>query len=147
MLATLSVAVSSCALADGYAFLNVGHSGGESAFELNRIERITFDAGFMVVSLTGGAEQRLELSGLQKMFFSATGSQGIDDAGAGDDKIGIGGGELRLRLEAGEKAYIYNMKGEVVHTANRSGVFRLDNLQKGVYIVRLGSVTKKVLTK
>ena len=39
------------------------------------------------------------------------------------------------------------MKGEMVYTTNRSGVFQIDNLKKGVYIIRVGNAAKKVMTK
>ena len=66
---------------------------------------------------------------------------------ADEEKIKISDGQLRLQLEDNEKAYIYNMKGEMVFVTNRSGSFQIDNLRKGIYIVRVGNTTKKVMTK
>lgn len=141
------LAMSTPVMADDFSFLNISQEGGETSFQVSQIERITFDSGYMIVHLTGGTTQKLELSGLQKMIFSATGSQGIGSIATEGNKMHIADGQLRFQLEENEKAYIYNMKGEMVYTANRSGVFQLDNLKKGVYIVRVGNATKKVMTK
>lgn len=147
ILAAVFLALSTQAMADEYSFLNISQQGSEASFQVSQIERITFDSGSMIVHLTDGSTQSLELSGLQKMSFSATGSMGIGNIAIGENKIHVGDGQLRLQLDGGEKAYIYDMKGEMVYTTNRSGIFQLDNLRKGVYIIRVGNVTKKVMTK
>jgi hypothetical protein len=147
IIAAAVLAVSAQAMADNYSFLNISQNVGEASFQVSQIERITFDSGKMIVHLTDGSTQELETSSLQKMVFSATGSQGIGTIAFDENKIHIDDGQLRLQLDEGEKAFIYNMKGEMVYTTNRSGVFQLDNLKKGVYIIRVGNVTKKVMTK
>lgn len=62
-------------------------------------------------------------------------------------KIKYDGRCLRLYVDEGERATIYNMKGEVVFTTNRSGEFQFDNLHKGLFIVRVGDQIKKILSK
>ena len=146
-MAAVALAVSLQVTADNYSFLNISQNGGETSFQVSQIERITFDSNNMIVHLTDGTTQQLELSGLQKMIFSDTDSQGLGTIAFDENKIRVGDGQLRLQLDGGEKAYIYNMKGEMVYTTNRSGVFQIDNLKKGVYIIRVGNAAKKVMTK
>ena len=74
-------------------------------------------------------------------------SQGIGDMDTDGQKMRLSGGQLFLQLDNGEKAYIYNMRGEKVYATNRSGVVNIDNMRKGIYIVRVGNVTRKVMTK
>lgn len=144
MAAMLTVGMS--AMADNYAYLTVGQEDGETSIEVSQISKITFDASNMIVHLSNGSQQELPLSSLSRMFFSET-SQGISLLQAGQEKIRCEGGCLRLQLADGEKAYIYNMKGEMVYTANRSTEVTLDNLHKGVYIVRVGTETKKIMSR
>ena len=77
---------------------------------------------------------------------SPTDTQGIGAISADEQKIRFDGGYLRLQLDEGEKAMIYNMKGELVYATNRSGVVQACNLKKGMYIVRAGNVTKKIIS-
>ena len=135
------------ALADNYAFLNISDNNGETSFELNQISRITFDASNMVVHLSDGSQQQLPLIGLKRMFFSETGTQNTTSIAFLGQKINVGDGQLRLQLDEGERAMVYNMKGSLVYTTNHSGTLQLDNMPKGVYIIRVGNVTKKIMTK
>ena len=134
------------AMADDYAFLNISGEGGENSFRLSQIGKITFGTTDMTVHLTDGSQQQLPLAGLEKMFFSETSSQGVTTT-FGLQKISIGDGMLRLQLDEGENAYIYNAGGRLVYSTNRSGTVQIDNLGKGVYIVRVGNAVKKVMTK
>lgn len=135
------------AMADNYAYLTIGQDGGETSIEVSQISKITFDTSNMIVHLSNGSQQEVSLSSLSKMFFSETGSQGITMMQAGQEKIKYEDGCLRLQLADGERAYIYNLKGEMVYTANRSTEVTLDNLHKGVYIVRVGNETKKIMSR
>ena len=141
------LAVGMNAMADNYAYLTVGQDGGETSIEVSQISKITFDASNMIVHLSNGSQQELPLSSLSRMFFSETASQGISLMQAGQEKIKYEGGSLRLLLADGEKATIYNMKGEAVYTTNRSSEVTLDNLHKGIYIVRVGNETKKIMSR
>ena len=135
------------ASAASFAFLSVEQEGEASSFEVSQISKITFDESDMVLHLSNGNEQRLPLNTLQKMFFSEQGIEAVGTVVADEEKIRISDGQLRLQLGDNEKAVIYNMKGELVYVTNRSGSFQIDNLRKGVYIVRVGNTTKKVMTK
>jgi hypothetical protein len=134
------------AMADNYAYLTVGQDEGETSVEVSQVDKITFDASNMVIHLSDGNEQSLPLGSLSRMFFSET-SQGIFALQTSRDKIKYEDGCLRLQLADGERAVIYNMKGEMVYTTNRSTEVTLDNLHKGVYIVRVGNETKKIMSR
>ena len=66
---------SASAVADSYQYLTVSGSGGETSFSVSSIKKITFDTADMVLHLSDGTEQRLALSGLEKMFFASSPSR------------------------------------------------------------------------
>lgn len=146
LVASLLLAVgTSATLADDYQYLTIAQTDGETSYTVSSIQKITFDASNMVLHLTDGTEQSLPLSGLSKMFFSKEGT-GIGLTPM-QSKMHFSGGVLRTNIAAGESLTIYNMKGEKVFSTNESGTFDLTTLTKGVYIVKVGTETKKVVNK
>jgi predicted polyphosphate/ATP-dependent NAD kinase len=147
LIAALLLATGSItALADDYQYLTISGSGSENSFSVSKIQKITFEASNMVLVMTDGTEQRLPLAGLEKMFF-ATSPSGIATVSTTQSKMQFSNGVLRATVAAGETIAVYNMKGEKVFSANESGSYDLSNLQRGVYIVKVGSETRKVVNK
>ena len=140
------VMCSASALADSYQYLTVSGSGSETSFSVSSIKKITFDATDMVLHLSDGTEQRLALSGLEKMFFAGSPSA-IAAVSNSEPKTHFAGGVLRATLEPGETVMLFNMKGEKVFSANESGSFDLGGLSRGVYIVKVGKETRKIINK
>ena len=147
IIAALMLVLSTTALADNFAYLTIDQTGGEASFEISQISKITFDADNMILHLTDGTQQQLPLASLTKMFFSDKGGQGIATISSDNAKIRVENGRLYLKLAEGERAVVYNTKGEQVFAADRSSNFELGGLQKGVYIVRVGDQVKKVTSK
>jgi hypothetical protein len=144
---TILIALSTSAMADDHGYLNFSQVDGESSFHVGEISKMTFDDTNLIILTTDGSEQRLPLSGLQKMYFSENASQGIGTTETAANKISFGDGQLRLQLAEGEKATIYNMRGEQIFTANRSMTIDTGNLRQGVYIVRVGTIVKKFMSR
>lgn len=134
------------AQADDYKYLTLSQSNDEMSFEVTNISKITFDATNMVLHLADGNTQALPLSGLSKMFFTSTPS-GIADVAATKSKIQFSDGMLRATVAPGESLTLFNMKGEQVFSSNETGTFDLNTLTKGVYIVKVGKETRKVINK
>ena len=80
------------------------------------------------------------------MFFAAT-SSGIAEVDATKSKIQFSDGMLRATVAPGENLTLYNMKGEQVFSSSETGSFDLKTLTKGVYIVKVGKETRKVINK
>ena len=138
---------STAALADNYQYLIVNGSDTESTFTVSNIQKITFDATDMVFHLSDGSQQRLALAGLQKMFFSNT-PTGIAAVSQSRSNFQIVGGQLRAAVAAGERITIYNVKGvPVFSSTDADASFDLTTLVKGVYIVKMGDETQKVVNK
>ena len=142
-LMALTMMSASFSMADDYAFLTVSQTEGDTHFEVSHIEKITFDKKDMIVSLTGGHEQRLALEGLSKMFFN-DGTLGVTAPTATPSRIRLENGVLKVDVVPGEQVTLYNIKGEVVLHATHSIAYNVSRLPEGVYIVRAGNETKKV---
>ena len=134
------------ASADDYKYLTVDQNSGEVSFEVSNITKITFDATNMVLHLADGKTQQLPLAGPSRMFFAAT-SSGIAEVDATKSKIQFSDGMLRATVAPGENLTLYNMKGEQVFSSSETGTFDLKTLTKGVYIVKVGKETRKVINK
>ena len=124
---------SASAVADSYQYLTVSGSGGETSFSVSSIKKITFDTADMVLHL-------------EKMFFASS-SSAIAAVSNSEPKTRFAGGVLRAALEPGETVTLYNMKGEKVFSANESGSYDLGGLSRGVYIVKVGKETRKIINK
>ena len=145
----LSALLAVCALsaqADNYQYLTVSGTDGDTSFAVSSIQRITFTATTMELHMTDGRQESLPLSSLSRMFFTAE-SLGIAPLTPTQSKLHFAGGVLRADLGAGERVTLYSMKGEQVFTTNVSGTYDLTRLTKGVYIVKVGNETKKVINK
>lgn len=131
------------ALADNYKYLTITQDNSDTSINVTSIDKITFDESNMVIHLTDGNTQTLPLSNLQRMFFSNT--SGI--MSVTQSRMHFSGGILQADITAGERIEIFDMRGQMVFSANKSGSFDLTTLTKGVYIVKLGSETRKVINK
>jgi hypothetical protein len=146
IIAAVLLACSTNAIADNYTYLTISGTDNETNFAVSDIQTITFDNTDMILKLTNGTTQRLPLSGLSKMFFTADPS-GITTVEGAKSKIDINGGVLRANVAEGERITIYNLKGEAVYTSNADATVDLKTLVKGVYIVKVGQEAIKVMNR
>ncbi|MCI6619482.1 MAG: T9SS type A sorting domain-containing protein [Prevotella sp.] len=110
--------------AEGYSFLNVAKVTGESEGNaLSDFTKITFTGGQMHL-LNGASEVKTyDLSSLSKMWLSTT--SGIRNI---------------QTTETDRPAEIYLMSGKRVNAG-------LNNLPKGVYIIKEGNVARKLIRR
>lgn len=146
IIASAMLAVCSVAMADDYKYLTIGQYDGESSYSVSSIQKITFDTSNMILHLTDGTTASLPLSSLSKMFFSATSSD-IATVGAARSDVQFSHGMLRADISRGESVSVYNMSGHKVFSTNESGIFDLSNLSRGVYIIRVGDDSRKVINR
>ncbi|WP_027455952.1 T9SS type A sorting domain-containing protein [Xylanibacter brevis] len=146
LITALLLTVSTQMMADNFAYLTVSQDGAASNFEVSKINKITFDASDMILSMTDGTTQRLPLSGLSKMFFSAGDLTSITSQNMAS-KFELRDGVLRIEIAKGERCTIYDLKGEEIFKANESVTLSANSLKKGVYLVKIGNEVKKILNK
>ena len=115
----LMLAASTVAVADNYAYLTIDQNNEESSISLNEISRITFDSNNMIIHMANGTKAELPLASLSKMFFTEK------------DITGIFAAQTVKTVTASSPETQINLSG----------------LTKGVYIVRVGKQSKKVMNK
>ncbi len=147
LLLTIGVAVQ----ADDYAYLTIEQKGGTNSVSISNIKNITFDETNMLINLTDGTQQQLPLAGLSKMFFSneGTGIQAVGNTGS-QASFMLKDGVLRVAGASGAVISLFDSNGRLVRsvTAREAQTeVSLSGLNKGVYIVKVGAQTKKMLNK
>lgn len=147
---SLLLAVSATAVADEYAYLTISQDGSETSIAVSSIDHITFDSSNMVLHLTNGTEQKMPLSNLSKMFFTENGTNGIATISGNQSNISLKDGVLYVKNVPGSTVTVYNTGGQIVRkvTARETETeVNLSGLIKGVYIVKVGTETKKIMNK
>ena len=144
LIATLLIAAGTTVAADNFQYLTVSTQDSETSFELSQISKITFSETNMILTLSNGNTQELPLAQLQKMFFTDNASA-ISTTGTSKSKVTMNGGTVYIDVADGERVTIYNIGGtEVLST---TFTMSTSALPKGVYIIRMGNETKKILNK
>ena len=144
LIATLLIAAGTTVAADNFQYLTVSTQDSETSFELSQISKITFSETNMILTLSNGNTQELPLAQLQKMFFTDNASA-ISTIGTSKSKVTMNGGTVYIDVADGERVTIYNIGGtEVLST---TFTMSTSALPKGVYIIRMGNETKKILNK
>ncbi len=138
------IAAGSAASADNFQYLTVSTQDSETSYELSQISKITFSEANMILTLSNGTTQELPLAQLQKMFFSDDASS-IASMGSAKSKVTMNGGTVYIDVADGERVTIYNIGGtELLSTTSTMST---SSLPRGVYIIRMGNETKKLLNK
>lgn len=146
----LMLAASTVAVADNYAYLTIDQNNEESSISLSEISRITFDSNNMIIHMANGTKAELPLASLSKMSFTEKDITGIFAAKNGESQVKLVGGTIYVNAPVGAIVTLYNMGGQTVKTVTASSPetqINLSGLTKGVYIVRVGKQSKKVMNK
>ena len=107
---------------------------------LRPLERCLVPTGLHIALPEGYEAQIRPRSGLAL-------NSGIAEVETTKSKIQFSDGMLRATVAPGESLTLYNMKGEQVFSSSETGTFDLKTLTKGVYIVKVGKETRKVINK
>lgn len=137
------------ATADDYAYLTIDQTQGASNYAISGIGKITFEANDMVIHLTDGTEARLPLSGVSKMFFTKDATS-IGTIGQEQSRFAIKDGMLHVTAPQGTMVTIYDLEGKTIRTITTKDTeteVNMNNMGKGVYIVKAGKDAKKVMNK
>lgn len=149
-LLALFAGLSTAAMADDYAYLTVEQQDGQTSFSVSEISTITFDAAYMNVKLSDGTTQQLPLSALSKMYFSDNGLSAISPASVRETQIRLLNGVVHVTAQPGTPITLYNIGGQVVQQMTAQGddtQMNVGTLRQGVYIVKVGTTTKKIMNR
>jgi len=132
----LIAACAMAALADDYNYLTVVQGGQTTyGFELRKVKKITFDNDKLTVNTIDGKETDVLLSTLQRLAFTSSLPVGIQSAEAPASRQPI---------------YIYNVSGQVIRHfdgTSEQGKLNLSDLPQGIYIIKQGTETRKILKR
>ena len=133
---TLIAACALTAWADDYNYLTVIQDGQTTyGFELRKVKKITFDNDQLTVKTIDGKESSAVLSTLQRLAFSASLPVGIQSTVVSTTRQPI---------------YIYNVSGQMIRHfdgTSEQGKLNLSDLPQGIYIVKQGTETCKILKR
>lgn len=128
-----------CALtvwADDYNYLTFIQDGQTTyGFDLRKVKKITFDNDQLTVKTIDGKETDVVLSTLQRLSFTASLPVGIQRTEASTSRQPI---------------YIYNVSGQMIRHldgTSEQGKLNLSDLPQGIYIVKQGTETRKILKR
>ena len=147
LLFAMVIAIASPAQADNYGYLTVAANGSDTNYELSGISKITFDETNMILWNGGTKTAEIPLASLDKMFFSGT--SGITTVTGSTATMRLNDGILRVTAPTGSRITLYNIKGQLLKEVTASGEETEVNLRglltKGVYIVKVGNETRKLM--
>lgn len=134
--------------AQTYSFLTVKTADGrEKSLSLDGL-KLTFDNGTLQ-AVNSAESASFSLSSLASMYFavSATGIQAVTSDAAAST---IDAGRLTVDAPAGTPVKVYTVSGQLVgsYTKTTNGAEQLGStLPHGVYVVRAGNSTSKLLAR
>ncbi len=128
-----------CALttwADDYNYLTFIQDGQTTyGFELRKVKKITFDNDKLTVNSIDGKETDVLLSTLQRLAFTSSLPVGIQSA---------------VASTARQPIYIYNVSGQMIRHfdgTSEQGKLNLSDLPQGIYLLKQGTETRKILKR
>jgi len=148
-LTTVMLAMCLSSWADSYAYLTVNSDdSGSSSYAVADISKMTFESSNLVIWKSDTRLAELPLSGLDRMFFSAT--SGIQSLSALSSQIHHEGGKLRITAPRGTRIALYDISGKLIKAVTASAEeteLNLSGLRRGAYIVKAGDQSRKILGK
>ena len=121
--AALFCTLSLTAMADDYT-LYVETATAKLSYDFNDLQRITFNEGQMVIATKNGEANSVDISTISRVYFDSE-ATGIEDKAV-------------INQQDGETA-IYDLAGRKLTD--------LQNLPNGIYVVKEGGKTRKIVKK
>lgn len=122
-------------------------TGDETSWALSDVRKITFSNGNVVVTATDGTSSTFAMSEVSKLNFQ-TSPTAINSLQT-ESSVRFNGDNLQVSASEGTAVDVYSPTGTLVGKASvdGSGQVSLSNLPKGVYMVKVGGKTSKVLKR
>lgn len=122
-------------------------SGDETSWAVSEVQKITFSGSNVIVTATDGTSATFAMSDVSKLNFQ-TSPTAINSLQV-ESPVRFVGDNLQVSASEGTAVDVYSATGALVGKAyvNGSGQVSLSNLPKGVYMVKVGGKTSKVLKR
>jgi hypothetical protein len=140
------LAVGMTAQAEDYKYLNVAVGSTEKSISLETLQKITFENGNVVLHSTTGEKTTTAMSSVGSMYIAPTATS--VELVHSDGTIAWDGTTLRVN-QGSATVEVFNASGtRVMHQIlNASNEASLSHLPQGVYIIRTGGQSLKVVKK
>lgn len=134
--------------ATNYKYLNIQkQDGDESSFSLSGL-KLSFSGGVLTAS-QNGAKTTYEVADLAKMYFSET-QTAIQSVEKSHTAVSLQGSSLLIKAPAGTLSRVFDASGKLVMSTTISSdgtPSSVELLQPGIYLVKAGNQTLKILVK
>ena len=143
-----AVIMAGMAQAQTFTYLNLTKSDNSMVSLAADGLKLTFSDG-NIVAKNGSTTQAVALADVVKMKFSDD-TNGVSDLTAAAVKATGCVGDISVNAPAGVRVMVYNLLGSKIYdrekAADGEALLGL-TLQQGVYVVRIGTITNKVLVR
>ena len=119
----------------------VRQKGGDTQFEIGKIKEIIFPSGSVVVTMTDGSSKTYSPSTFVSLRFNGSVNVGIENIEDGANGIVYDGVIVKSSQEG---ISIYSTDGSLILSTDESSL-EVQSLSNGVYIVKSGSLTSKIV--
>ncbi|MBQ2838262.1 MAG: T9SS type A sorting domain-containing protein [Muribaculaceae bacterium] len=119
----------------------VRQNSGDTQLSISSIKEITFPSGSVVVTMTDGSTKTYSSSNFVSLRFDGKINVGIEGVEEGFDEI-IYDGEIVKAPQEGIS--VYSTDGRLI-LATEESILEVSSLSNGVYIVKSGSLTTKIV--
>ena len=119
----------------------VRQKGGDTQFEIGKIKEISFPSGSVVVTMKDKNKKTYSASTFVSLRFNGNVNVGIEDIEDGANGIVYDGVIVKSSQEG---ISIYSTDGSLILSTDESSL-EVQSLSNGVYIVKSGSLTSKIV--
>ena len=149
ILLSLIMTVTTCITAsatDFYLWL-IQTSGDEQSWAVSDLQKITFSGSNVVITATDGSSKTVAMNEVSKLNFQ-TSPTAINSLQV-ESSVRFNGDNLQVSVSEGTAVDVYSPTGTLVGkgSVDATGMVSLSNLPKGVYMVKVGGKTSKVLKR
>lgn len=133
-----------------YDYLVFQQSDGNKTSIASENLIITFSDGYLIATASDGTTTRLLLSGMDSMWFSATQAGVVALSCNADASVKLSDRILYITANRGDRYVVSNAAGMVISQGEASGMSDQavsEQLTEGLYIVKVGSKSTKILVR
>lgn len=139
-------ATSSAFATDYYLYLD-DTSGNETSWAVSGLQKLTFSGSNVLIHQIGGTTSTYPMSGISRLHFETT-PTAISSIEAEGGTL-FDGTSLKVNAKSGSIVSIYSASGTLVSASivGSDGIVSIGSLPSGVYLVKTGNVTSKIMKK
>ena len=123
--------------------------GNSTTVDFNNFEKITFNGTIVTISQANGSSNSFSMSDIDRIHFGYYLS-GISDNVQDETIRHISNDEIEINCNYSTMVYLYDITGTQLYCTRMKGnssVISLNQYPKGIYIIRVGEETYKIVKR